>query len=105
MEKRKREAVVELVRAGHGAKAIKDITVYASSIVYDVVKAFKGSGDVFKKLQDRFGTKKRTQTFLAGFKRLVTANPGTPMSFLAKKCNVSKATVSRAVKELNIISY
>ncbi|QQP34547.1 Uncharacterized protein FKW44_022460 [Caligus rogercresseyi] len=48
MEKRKRETVVELVRAGHGAKAIKDITGHASSTVYDVVKAFKASGDVSK---------------------------------------------------------
>ncbi|QQP53504.1 Hypothetical protein FKW44_006008 [Caligus rogercresseyi] len=31
MEKGKRETVVELVRAGHGAKAIKDITGYASA--------------------------------------------------------------------------
>ncbi|QQP32992.1 Hypothetical protein FKW44_024200, partial [Caligus rogercresseyi] len=43
----------ELVHAGHGAKAIKDITGYASSTVYDVVKAFKASGDVSRKLHDR----------------------------------------------------
>ncbi|QQP35924.1 Hypothetical protein FKW44_020873 [Caligus rogercresseyi] len=40
MEKRKRETIVELVHAGHGAKAIKDIIGYASSTDYDVVKAF-----------------------------------------------------------------
>ncbi|QQP54950.1 Uncharacterized protein FKW44_007952, partial [Caligus rogercresseyi] len=55
------------------------------------------------KLHSRSGTRKRTPTFLAGLKRSVTANPGTPMSVLAKKRNV--ATVSRAVKELNIIYY
>ncbi|QQP37480.1 Transposable element tcb2 transposase [Caligus rogercresseyi] len=105
MEKRKRETVVELVRAGHGAKAIKAITGYAFSTVYDVVKAFKSPGDVSKKLHDRSGNRKRTPTFLAGLKRSVTTNPGTPMPVLAEKRNVSRATVSRAVKKLNIISY
>ncbi|QQP39282.1 Uncharacterized protein FKW44_020110, partial [Caligus rogercresseyi] len=56
---------------------------YASSTVYDVVKAFKASGDVSRKLHDKSGTGKRT--FLASLRRSVTANPGIPMSVLAKK--------------------
>ncbi|QQP52455.1 Transposable element tcb2 transposase [Caligus rogercresseyi] len=47
--KRTRETIVELVRARHGAKAIKDITGYASSTVYDVVKAF---GDIWDQEKD-----------------------------------------------------
>ncbi|QQP40460.1 Transposable element tcb2 transposase [Caligus rogercresseyi] len=93
MEKRKRETVVELVPVGHGDKAIKAIT------------GTPPAQFITSKLHDRSGTKKRTPTFLDGLKRSVTANPGTPMSVLAKKRNVSRATVSRAVKELNIISY
>ncbi|QQP51475.1 Transposable element tcb2 transposase [Caligus rogercresseyi] len=97
MKKRKRETVVELVRAGHGTKAIKDITGHTSSTVYEFVKAFKAYGDVSRKLHDRSGTRKRTPTFLAGLKRSVTANPGTRCQSWPKSAT--------AVKELNIISY
>ena len=36
--------------------------------------------------------------FLAGLKRSINASPGTPMSVLAKKRNVDRSTVSRAMK-------
>ncbi|QQP55239.1 Hypothetical protein FKW44_008366 [Caligus rogercresseyi] len=51
----KSETEAELVCAGHGAKAIKDITEYVSSTLYDVVKAFKAYGNVSRKIHDRSG--------------------------------------------------
>ncbi|QQP39295.1 Hypothetical protein FKW44_020129, partial [Caligus rogercresseyi] len=65
-------------------KAIKDINGYVFTTAYDVVQA---SWDVSRKIHDRSRTRKWMATFLAALKRSVTANPGTPMSVLAKKRN------------------
>ena len=40
-----------------------------------------------------------TKTFLAGLKRTLKSDPSQPMSKLAQKRNVSRSTISRAVKE------
>ncbi|QQP58372.1 Uncharacterized protein FKW44_003663 [Caligus rogercresseyi] len=104
MEKRKRETVVELVRAGHGAKAIKDITGYSSSTVYDVFKAFKVSGDVSRKLLDRSDQEKDAD-LLSRLKAIGNGQSRNPDVSLGQKAQREQGYRLQAVKELNIISY
>ncbi|QQP54437.1 Transposable element tcb2 transposase [Caligus rogercresseyi] len=70
---------------------------YASSTVYDVVKAFKAFGNIWDQEKDA--------DLLSRLKAIGNGQSRDPMSVLAKKRNVSWSTVSRAVKELNTISY
>ncbi|QQP53769.1 Transposable element tcb2 transposase [Caligus rogercresseyi] len=91
MEKRKIETVVEFVRAGHGAKAIKAITRYASSTVYDVVKAF---GYVSKKLHDRSGTKKKDADLLSRLKAIGNGQSRNPHVTGLPSPGLSRSSIS-----------
>lgn len=106
MEEVKRCTIIEMARAGHGPANIYKALNYSRSTVYRVYKAFKADGKISRKTHKPRSDKKRTPTFLAGLKRSIKAAPGTPMSVLAKKRNVSRMTVSRAVRDdLKLKSY
>lgn len=106
MEQTKRSAVVEMARAGHTPSAIVKALGYPRSTVYDIVTRWKTLGMSERKSHKLRSDAKRTPVFLAGLKKSVNANPATPMTLLAKKRNVHKSTISRAVKlDLELKSY
>ena len=89
---------LEMAHAGHGPSFISKTLKYNRSTVYNVYNSFKATGKVKSKAHKSRSDKKRTPIFLAGLKRSINASPGTPMSVLAKKRNVDRSTVSRAIK-------
>ncbi len=106
MEQTRRNVVSELFGAGHAPKDIIAATGYSSATVYRTVARIKASGDVGRKNHRVRSDKKRTPRFLAGLKCTVLANPKVPMSKLAKKKNVSRKTIARAIKQdLGMKSY
>lgn len=106
MESENRSAIAVLARAGHQARDIVKLTNLPRATVYRVYNTFMKSGDVSRKKHAPRSDKKRTPRFLAGLKRSIKANPGTPMTTLAKNRNVSTKTVHKAVHEdLGMSSY
>ncbi len=106
MEQARRDAIVGLARTGHGPATTKDLLGYPKKTVYGVCKNWKMTGTSTRKAHKSREDKKRSAHFLAGLKQSIKSSPGTPMSVLAKKGNVSKMTVSRGVKEnLKMSSY
>ncbi|QQP55079.1 Transposable element tcb1 transposase, partial [Caligus rogercresseyi] len=88
MEKTWRDTVIELLCAGHRPAAIIKLLKYPRRTVYDITKKLEESG-----MSKRKEHKPRidwicTLTFVAGLKRSIKANPGTPMSILARKRGV-----------------
>ncbi|QQP39707.1 Transposable element tcb1 transposase, partial [Caligus rogercresseyi] len=73
MEQTQRDTVIELLCAGHRPAAITKLLKYPKRTVYDISKKWEESG-----MSDRICT----PTFVAGLKRSIRANPGTPMSIL-----------------------
>lgn len=105
MEERRRETITELARAGRSAKQIINVTGYPKSTVYRIASTIKAGGDVSRRPHAPRSTRKRNPRFLAGLKRSVRANPGTPMKTLARDRHVSKSTICRAVRDLGMRSY
>ena len=106
MESENKSAIAVLARAGHQARDIVKLTNLPRAIVYWVYNTFMKSGDVSRKKHASRSDKKQTPQFLAGLKRSIKANPGTPMTTLAKNRNVSTKTVHKAVHEnLGMYSY
>ena len=98
MEQAPRSTVVKLYRAGQAPAAIVGLLKYPSRTVYSVFKGFKVTGESIRKTHKPKSNGMRTPRFLVGLKRSVDANPSMSMVKLAKKKNVSKATIFRAVK-------
>lgn len=106
MEQERRTAIIQLAHAGHSAPAISKLLKYPPRTVRRIIKAWKDEGKSHRKPHKQRSDKKRSPRFLAGLKKSIKANPGTPMTILAKKRGVSRMTVSRAVKiDLNMTSY
>ena len=79
---------------------------YPKSTVYDVYKRWNEDNVDVRKAHESRADKKRTPRFLAGLSRSIDTSPGTPMSVLAKKRDVSRRTIGRAVKDdLELKSY
>ena len=99
MEKRRRETIAELTRAGQSAKEIISVTGYPKSTVYDTVARLGAGGDVSRRPHAPRSDRKRNPTFLCGLKRSILANPRASMGKLARARHVSRSTISRAVRE------
>ncbi len=106
MEQRRRDAVLELYCAGKGPKAIISLLKYPKSTVYDIIKRYKEEGLVDRKEHNPRSDKKRTPTFIANLNRSIKSNPGTPITELARRRNVSRTTISKAITlDLGYRSY
>ena len=102
----RRTTICEMRRAGNSPSDIVKSTGYAKTTVYRVVANFDAEGKVERSRHSPRSDRKRTKTFLAGLKRSLKADPSQSMSKLAKKRNVSRRTISRAVNEdLGMKSY
>ena len=74
--------------------------------IYHVFKIFKEESMVDRKDHKTWSDSKHTPWFLTGLKHSIEVDPSTSMTTLAKKCNVSFSTMSRAVnRDLDMISY
>ena len=103
MEDARRKTIIELRRAGKApADIFRDLKSagYSRSTVYRVIKAFDEEGKTDRAIHNSRKDKIRSPRFLAGLKRSVDSNPTIPMSVLAKKRNVSRRTISRAINDL-----
>ena len=81
-------------------------TGYAKSTHYRIVSRLKAGKEVECIPHDSGSDIKRTPRFLAGRKRSIKANPSKSMASLAKIRNVSKMTISKAIRvNLNMNSY
>ena len=98
MEKRRRETIAELTRAGQSAGDIIKATGYPKSTVYRTIAKIGAGGDVARRPHAPRSDLKRTPTFLGGLRRSIQANPRTPMTKLARARQVSRSTVGRAVR-------
>ena len=105
MEQVRTYAVLKLRRAGHSNNAIIKLLKCPKSTVYDVVKRFKDTGKVKRSGHSPRSDKIRTPRYLASLKRSTNSNWGKSMSMLAMERNVSKSTISRAVKDLGYKTY
>ncbi len=100
------KVIAELYWAGNNAKAIINTTMYARSIVFDVIKHLKAGKGVAHAPCGPHKAKKRTPTFLAHLKRSVDANPVVSMASHARCHGVNAGTVGRAIKEdLKLTTY
>ncbi|QQP57805.1 Uncharacterized protein FKW44_002917 [Caligus rogercresseyi] len=91
MEQARRDAILELARAGHKPAAIYKLLNYP--------KTTEAEGKVYRKAHNMRSDKIRTSRFLAGLEKSIKASPGTSLSRLAKNRGVSKQLVSKAVNE------
>ncbi|QQP49348.1 Transposable element tcb1 transposase [Caligus rogercresseyi] len=82
MEQNRRDTVIELLCAGHRPAAI---IKYPRRTVYDITKKWEESGMSKRKEHKPRSDRICTPTFVAGLKRSIMANPGMPMSILARK--------------------
>ena len=106
MEKRQRETIEDLFRAGHTAKAIFKATGFPRSTVYRTVTKLGAGGDASRSTHKRRSDVKRSPRFLAGLKRSILSNPKTPLKKLARARHVSSRTIRRAVnRDLGMRSY
>ena len=105
MEQAKRNAIVELRRAGRSPADIAKILKYPRRTVYEVCKRYDRSGDVSRAPHKPRRDRKLTPRFLNGLKRSVKASPTTPMTILAKKKGVSRRTIGRGLTKLKLTSY
>eukprot|EP00096_Caligus_rogercresseyi_P010004 TRINITY_DN3514_c0_g1_i1.p1 TRINITY_DN3514_c0_g1~~TRINITY_DN3514_c0_g1_i1.p1 ORF type:complete len:218 (-),score=41.98 TRINITY_DN3514_c0_g1_i1:566-1219(-) len=90
----KRHEVAVLIRAGHGTNDIVTLTNVCRRTVSNVWKRIKDGQDLMDKPRCGFPVKLSTKVVQKAF----TANPKLAMTTLARKKNVNKSTVSRAVK-------
>ena len=90
--------------AGNCATEIIKATGYAKSTIYHIVPRLKAGKEVECKSHHSRSDIRRTPRFLAGLKRSIKANPSKSMASLAKICNVSKMTISKAIR-VNISFY
>ncbi|QQP40964.1 Uncharacterized protein FKW44_015194 [Caligus rogercresseyi] len=97
MEQARRDAILELARAGHKPTAIYKLLNYPKTTVYRVFNAWEAEGKVCRKAHNMRSDKIRTPRFLAGLEKSTKASPGTSLSRLAKNRGVSKQLVSKAV--------
>jgi len=106
MEQAKRNAVIELYRAGHSAKDITNLLKYNKSTVWYIIKRYRERGESTRKMHKARSDKKRTETFIKDLKTAVEANPGTPMTVHAKNMDVGVSTISRAInRDMGFKSY
>ncbi|QQP40962.1 Transposable element tcb2 transposase [Caligus rogercresseyi] len=85
MEQTRRDTVIELLCAGHHPAAIIKLLKYPRRTVYDITKKWEKSGMTKRKEHKPRSDRICTPTFVPGVKRSIKANPGTPMSILARK--------------------
>ncbi len=97
MEQIRRDAILELYRAGKGAKVISNLLKYPKTTVYDIIKRFRDKGETKRKAHKQRSDSKRTPKFLDNLKRSVKSNPSTSMAELARRRNISTSTISRAI--------
>ncbi|QQP49152.1 Uncharacterized protein FKW44_009695 [Caligus rogercresseyi] len=97
MEQARRDAILELARAGHKPAAIYKLLNYPKTTVYRVFNAWEAEGKVCRKAHNMRSDKICTPRFLAGLEKSIKALPRTSLSRLAKNHGVSKQLVSKAV--------
>ncbi|QQP55037.1 Transposable element tcb2 transposase [Caligus rogercresseyi] len=85
MEQTQRDTVIELLCGGHRPAAIIKLLKYPRRTVYDITKKWEESGMSKRKEHKPRSDRICTSSFVAGLKKSIKANPGTPMSILAKK--------------------
>ncbi len=83
MEVMRRVTILELSCAGHKPMAIKRLTRYPRSTIYDIVARQKQGKDASCSSREPETLNKQTPQFLAGLKRLMEDNPRLPMTTLA----------------------
>jgi len=110
-ERDRRAAILESLRAGKTPSEIIAWFGYKKTQVYEITKAFREAEDKDTVTSDRAShwkrsDRKRTLPFLEDLTEKINSNLGQSMNDLAKKSNVSKSTISRAVsKDLRMTSY
>lgn len=106
VEKNRRIVIAELFHAGRKASEIIRDTGYAPRTVYRIVSNLRDGKGILRKAHSPRNDKIRTKRFLCGLKRSIAANPSQSMASLAKKRNVTKMTISKAVrKDLGMKSF
>ena len=106
VEMNHRIVIAELFHAGHKASEIIRDTGYAPRTVYRIVSNLRQGKGIRKKAHSPRSDRIHTKRFLWGLKRSTAANPSHPMAALAKKWNVTKMTISNAVrKDLGMKSF
>ncbi len=98
MEQERRSVIVEIYGVGHDPAAIYKLLNYPRLTVYDDCKKFDKRGTSQRKEHEPRSDKIRTPRFVAGLKRSLEVNPGTPMSKLAKNHGVHRTTICKAIK-------
>jgi len=101
----RRQRVLDLLHAGMPIPKIVDIVHCSTSFVYKVKAIFKTKGTLQRKPGSGGHNKKRTEEFLTGLACEIEASPTTSIRKLAKELNVSRTTISKAVKNLGAYSY
>ncbi len=97
MEQAKRDAVIELYRAGHSPATITKLLKYHKMTVSRIIKRFEVFGDNKRRPHKTRKDIKRSPEFVAAVERTVKANPGTPIRQLAKRFNVSSSTMGKTI--------
>ncbi len=98
MEQDRRTTVLELFRVGNTARDIITLTKYPASTVYRTIQRFKKEGTTHRSKHRPRSDRKRFPRFVAGLNKSIRANPGTPMTVLAKNRDVHVSTISRAIR-------
>ena len=102
----KRTTICELRNAGKSPTEIILATGYAKATVYRVVNNFDLTGKFDRSSHSPRKDRKRTPCFIKSLKKSISKNPTTSMKTLAKRRNVSRRTISRAVNnDLGMRSY
>uniref|UniRef100_A0A0K2UC34 Resolvase HTH domain-containing protein n=1 Tax=Lepeophtheirus salmonis TaxID=72036 RepID=A0A0K2UC34_LEPSM len=99
MEQARRDAILELARAGHKPSAICKLLNYPKTTVYRVFNAWEVERKICRKAHSMRSDRIRTPRFLKGLWKSIKASSETSLSRLAKNRGVSKQLVSKAVNE------
>uniref|UniRef100_A0A0K2UF04 Resolvase HTH domain-containing protein n=1 Tax=Lepeophtheirus salmonis TaxID=72036 RepID=A0A0K2UF04_LEPSM len=99
MEQARRDAILELARAGHKPSAIYKLLNYPKTTVYRIFSAWEVEGKVCCKAHNMTSDRIRTPRLLEGLWKSIKASPGTSLSRLAKNHGVSKQLVYEAVND------
>jgi len=101
----RRQAIVELLRAGHGVKETAEQMGVDRKTVSRVRDNFEVTGTVKRKVGSGGHNAKRSEEVLTGLACEIEASPTTSMRQMAKNLDVSARTIRRAVKDLGAFSY
>ncbi len=99
MEQTKRDAVLELHRAGHSPGSITRLLNYHNRTVNRIIKRYLSTGEGTRKKHKPRSDRKRTPAFLAALNNAIQTSPGTSMRVHSKNFATSRHTISRAIRD------